>query len=100
MGKYGEKCGKVYGVSVKVVGKWGKVCWAGVPWWRVGLPSSKKDAFRGGQGANFSSHSKLLVMITQYFHIRVCQTKIRNRDYLEHCSVFTVHAIFYCSVTQ
>ena len=27
VGRSGGRCGRVYGVSVEVVGKWGKVCW-------------------------------------------------------------------------
>ena len=60
---------------------------AGVPWWgargKLGL-LVLKNALRG---ANYSSHSKLLVLNNiQYFYIRICRTKIRNREYLEHCS--------------
>ena len=52
----------------------------------VGLdPLCYKKMILGG--ANYSSHSKLLVQSNnQYFYIRVCRTKIRNRDYVEHCS--------------
>ena len=52
-------------------------------------PLVLKKCFQGDPGGpNYSSHCKLLVLNNcQYFHIRVCQTKTRNRDYLEHCSV-------------
>ena len=52
------------------------------------IPLVLKNILRGTPGGpNCSSHSKLLVLINvQYFHIRVCRIKIRNRDYLEHWS--------------
>ena len=51
----------------------------------LGPPSCKKCFERGpGGGGNYSNYSKLSVLINiQYFHIRVCRTKIRNRNYLK-----------------
>ena len=62
---------------------------AGVPWWgtRGGMdPPSSKKCFEGGpRGANHSNHSTPVVLINiQYFHIRVCRTKICNRNHLKH----------------
>ena len=55
-----------------------------MPWWGLS-PLFLKKCFEGGP--NCSSHSKLLALINvQCFHIRVCRTKIPNRDYLEHWS--------------
>ena len=53
-----------------------------------GLSLGSRGALVGELGGpNYSSHSKLLVLIhIKHFHIRVCRTKIRHRDYLEHCS--------------
>ena len=65
---------------------------AGVPWrgargsWAALVFKKMLQGGPRGRG-NYSSHSKLLVLINiQHFHPRIGQTKIRNRDYREHCS--------------